>query len=103
MAVAKGQQCIHKCQIVVDGKKTAWCQQHDQRTLEPAQGRISENPSLSGAESVGVVRYLMSIESPSPEVVAAIEGAVAGAVPSSTHLTIWSKAVCMTWRNGTRL
>ncbi len=76
VAVAKGRKCILKCQIEVNGKKTAWCQQHDQRTLEPAQGRSSENPSLSGAESVGVVRYLMSIESPSPEVVAAIEGAV---------------------------
>tara|TARA_Y100001960_G_scaffold328928_1_gene418931 strand:- start:2500 stop:3642 length:1143 start_codon:yes stop_codon:yes gene_type:complete len=75
-AVAKGRDCILKCQIIVKGKKTVWCQQHDQRTLEPAQGRISENPSLSGAESVGVVRYLMSIDSPSPKIIAAIEGAV---------------------------
>ncbi|MEC9035809.1 MAG: pectate lyase [Verrucomicrobiota bacterium] len=75
-AVAKGRDCILKCQIIVKGKKTVWCQQHDQRTLEPAQGRISENPSLSGAESVGVVRYLMSIDSPSPKIISAIEGAV---------------------------
>ena len=76
VAVENGQACILKCQIVADGKKTAWCQQHDQRTFKPAQGRISENPSISGAESVGVVRYLMSIKYPSPEVVAAIENAV---------------------------
>jgi len=75
-AVRRGQECILKCQIVVKGKRTAWCQQHDQRTLEPAQGRISENPSLSGAESVGVVRYLMSIDSPSSKIIAAIAGAV---------------------------
>ncbi|MEC9327786.1 MAG: pectate lyase [Verrucomicrobiota bacterium] len=75
-AVRRGRECIFKCQIVVKGKKTAWCQQHDQRTLVPAQGRISENPSLSGSESVGVVRYLMSIDSPSPEIIATIAGAV---------------------------
>ena len=75
-AVMRGRKCILKCQIIVNEKKTAWCQQHDQQTLEPAQGRISENPSLSGAESVGVVRYLMSIDSPSPEIMAAIAGAV---------------------------
>jgi len=75
-AVANGISCILKCQIVVKGKKTAWCQQHDEKTLAPAQGRVSELPSISGAESVDVVRYLMSIEQPSPEVVKAVEGAV---------------------------
>ena len=75
-AVAKGIACVLKCQIEVKGRKTAWCQQHDERTLAPAQGRISELPSISGAESVDVVRFLMSIERPSPGVVRAVEGAV---------------------------
>lgn len=75
-AVKRGTNCILRCQIR-DGKQlTAWCQQHNELTLAPAQGRISELPSISGAESVGVVRYLMSIESPSPEVVEAVESAV---------------------------
>ncbi len=75
-AVERGIRCILQSQIR-DGKQlTAWCQQHDVLTLAPAQGRISELPSISGAESVGVVRYLMSIESPSPEIVEAVEGAV---------------------------
>ena len=75
-AVEKGIQCILKCQIVVGGRKTAWCQQHDEITLDPAQGRVSENPSISGAESVGVARYLMSIEEPSAGVIEAVKGAV---------------------------
>ncbi|SVC69363.1 uncharacterized protein METZ01_LOCUS322217, partial [marine metagenome] len=29
-AVDRGIPCILKCQIVVDGKKTAWCAQHDE-------------------------------------------------------------------------
>jgi hypothetical protein len=63
--------------IKQDGKRTAWCAQHDEKTFEPAWARSYEPPSLSGAESVGIVRFLMSIEEPSPEIVAAIEGAVA--------------------------
>ena len=46
-------------------------------TLEPAWARRFEPPSLSGYESVGLTRYLMSLDDPSPEVIAAVEGAVA--------------------------
>jgi PelA/Pel-15E family pectate lyase len=77
VAVEKGIDCILQTQIVVDGKLTAWCAQHNLRTLEPQTARSYEPPTISGSESVGVVRFLMSIEDPSPEVVAAIEGAVA--------------------------
>ena len=76
-AVARGIDCILKTQIKQDGRRTAWCAQHDEKTLEPAWARVYEPPSLSGAESVGIVRFLMSIEKPTPEIAAAIEGAVA--------------------------
>jgi len=76
-AVACGIDCILKTQIKQDGKLTVWCAQHDEKTLEPAWARAYEPPSLSGSESVGIVRFLMSIEEPTPEIVAAIEGAVA--------------------------
>ena len=76
-AVARGIDCILKTQIKQNGKLTAWCAQHDEKTLEPAWARAYEPPSLSGAESVDIVRFLMSIEKPTPEIVAAIEGAVA--------------------------
>jgi PelA/Pel-15E family pectate lyase len=76
-AVAKGIECTLKCQIVVNGKRTVWCAQHDQKTLEPRPARIYEKVSLSGNESVDVVRFLMSIDKPSPKVIQAIEGAVA--------------------------
>jgi len=76
-AVAKGIRCILQCQIEVDGRKAAWCAQHDERTLAPRKARSYELASISGAESVGVVRFLMEIEDPSDEVIAAIEGAAA--------------------------
>ena len=41
-----------------------------------AWARAYEPPSLSGGETVDLVRVLMSIEHPTPEIVAAIEGAV---------------------------
>ena len=76
-AVQKGIECILKCQIVVNGKKTAWCAQHDEKTFIPRKARSYELPSISGSESVGVVRFLMSIDNPSPEAIEAIQSAVA--------------------------
>jgi len=75
-AVKKGIDCILKTQIKQNGNLTVWCAQHDEKTLEPAWARAYEPPSLSGSESVGVARFLMFIEKPSPETVAAVKGAV---------------------------
>jgi PelA/Pel-15E family pectate lyase len=76
-AVAKGIDCILRTQIREDGQLTVWCAQYDEKTLEPAWARAYEPPSLSGSESVGIVRFLMEIEQPTPEIIAAIDGAVA--------------------------
>ena len=76
-AVEKGIECILKTQIVVNGKRTVWCAQHDEVTLAPAPARKYEVVSLSGGESVDIVRFLMSIKNPSAAVVEAIESAVA--------------------------
>jgi PelA/Pel-15E family pectate lyase len=75
-AVERGIDCILRTQIRQDGKPTAWCAQHDENTLKPAWARNYEPPSLSGSESVGIVRFLMGIEKPSPDIIAAVEGAV---------------------------
>lgn len=76
-AIAQGLDIILKTQVVVNGKKTVWCAQHDEVTLAPAPARTYEKISLSGSESVGIVRYLMSLEKPRPAVTFAIEAAVA--------------------------
>lgn len=77
VAIEKGVTCILKCQITVNGKLTAWCAQHDEKDFSPRPGRTYELVSLSGSESVGLCRYLMQIEKPTPEIVRAVEGAVA--------------------------
>ncbi len=76
-AVERGVACILKCQVVMDGKPTVWCAQHDEVTLAPALARAYELPSLSGSESAGVVRFLISLDKPSPEVIRAVKAAVA--------------------------
>jgi PelA/Pel-15E family pectate lyase len=65
-----------KCQIVVKGKKTAWCQQHDHETLLPTKARSYELPSICPGESTGIVQFLMEIEKPSAEVIDAIDHAM---------------------------
>lgn len=76
-AVQRGLALILRTQIRHQGRLTAWCAQVDELTLEPAWARKFEPPSISGNESVGIVRWLMSLPNPSAEVVAAVDGAVA--------------------------
>ncbi|WP_306433076.1 pectate lyase [Paenibacillus sp. J45TS6] len=57
-AVTKGVSLILQMQVVVNGKLTVWGQQHDSVTLKPAGARAYEVPSLSGQESVGIVKFL---------------------------------------------
>ena len=80
----RGVDCVLRTQVQRDGQLTAWCAQHDEKTLAPAWARKYEPPSLSGHESAGIVRFLMEIERPTPAVIAAVEGAVA-----------WFKAVAI--------
>lgn len=75
-AIAKGLDIILKTQIKVDSQLTAWCAQYDKDDLSPAKARAYELPSISGGESVGIVRYLMAIENQDQEVIKAIESAV---------------------------
>lgn len=74
-AFDRGVRCILECQIVVRGRPTAWCAQHDEKTLEPRKGRSYEHASISGGESAGVVRLLMSLEDPGPEVIGSVNAA----------------------------
>jgi len=76
VAVAKGLNFILQAQIKQNGRLTLWCAQHHEITLAPAWARAYEPPSLSGSESVGIVRFLMSIDNPSEAVVHSVESAV---------------------------
>ena len=75
-AIDKGIDCILKTQIIVAGKPTVWCAQHDEVTLLPANARAYELASFSGSESVGITLFLMNIPNPSKAIANAVEGAV---------------------------
>ena len=83
-AVALGIDCILKTQVRHDGKLAGWAAQYDEVTLEPTWARTYEPPALSGQETVSIVQFLIQIEEPTPEQVAAVEGSVA-----------WLKAVAI--------
>ena len=73
----KGLETTLQCQVVIDGKKTIWGQQHDHKTLAPCKARTYEFPSLCAGESTDVVRFLMAQPNPSPEIIDAIRSAIA--------------------------
>ncbi len=75
-AYNKGLDCILKTQINDAEKPTAWCQQYDEKTLQPAWARKFEPPSICNGESVEIVSLLMSIRQPSAAIKTAIENAV---------------------------
>jgi pectinesterase len=79
-ALAKGVDCILATQIEVSGKKTGWCAQHHEVTLEPANARAYELASISGSEGAAVLAFLMTLDLARPEmpkqgIIDAVEGA----------------------------
>jgi PelA/Pel-15E family pectate lyase len=76
-AYQKGINCILNCQIAENGKPTVWCQQHDNITLLPVGARTFELPSKASEESAEIVRLLMQVKNPNPQIIDAIKNAVA--------------------------
>jgi PelA/Pel-15E family pectate lyase len=75
--VVRGVQCILKTQLKQQEKLTAWCAQYNAKTLQPEMARKFELVSLSGSESVGIVRLLMRIEQPSAAIIESVNAAAA--------------------------
>lgn len=75
-AVQKGISCILRTQIMVNGQLTAWCAQYNHKTFEPEMARKFELVSISGDESVGILRFLMRIPNPEDAIKQAIKAGV---------------------------
>jgi len=71
-SVKSGIECILATQIVTEGRRTVWCQQHDALTLQPCSARNYEMPSETSAESAGIMLFLMEEPEPSPQIIAAV-------------------------------
>lgn len=75
-AIAKGIDCILKTQYKQNGVLTSWCAQYNAKTLVPEMARKFELASLSGSESVGILRFLMRQQNPTKEMIAAVNAAI---------------------------
>jgi PelA/Pel-15E family pectate lyase len=75
-AVDLGVGCILRTQIKVNDALTAWCAQYNRITLQPEMARKFELVSISGQESVGIIRFLMRQKNPSPDMITAIKAGV---------------------------
>jgi PelA/Pel-15E family pectate lyase len=76
-AVRRGVATIVTCQTRVGGALTAWGQQHDEKTLAPAAARTFELASHSPQDTTDILRFLMTLDVPSPDIVRAVDAAVA--------------------------
>lgn len=74
-SIDKAVEYILKAQIVSQGVLTAWCAQHDPVTYAPVGARAYELASISGKESVGIVKFLLSQEQ-TPEIENAVNWAI---------------------------
>ena len=90
--LARGLACVLASQITVEGRHTVWCQQHDMLTLLPAAARNYEPACECSSESVGLVRFLMSLPHPSPEITQAIASARAWFAKVAIHDRVWNRA-----------
>ncbi|MGP8243943.1 MAG: pectate lyase [Bryobacteraceae bacterium] len=84
-SVAKGIQCILATQIVENGHRTVWAQQHDALTLQPVAGRNYEPAAQCGSESAALILFLMRLPRPSPAVVDAVYAAAAWFRTTAIH------------------
>ena len=76
-ATARGVECLLAAQYVASGQRQGWGQQHDPITLQPVPARSYEHESLTPQESAGILRFLLTLPSPSPRVVAAVHAGAA--------------------------
>ena len=72
-----GLDCVLATQVVADGRRTVWGQQHDALTLQPVSARNYEMPSLASSESATMTLFLMQLPKPDSNVVVAVHAAAA--------------------------
>lgn len=76
-ALGRGVDCVIRLQVRQDGVPGAWCGQYDPLTLQPAEARNMEPVAFGSVESANLIKILMKLEDPRPELVESIEGGLA--------------------------
>jgi PelA/Pel-15E family pectate lyase len=87
-----GFACLLATQLrAPDGSRTVWCQQYDALTLQPCAARNFEPAAECSRESVALVEFLMKQPAPSPEVIAAVKGAMQWFDRHALHNVHWDR------------
>ena len=90
--LTRGIACIVAAQLRDGGgRRTGWCQQHDMLTLQACAARNYEPVAACTNESATLVRFLMTLEPPSPEVATAIRGAVDWFKRTALQNLVWTR------------
>lgn len=64
-------------QVVIDGRRTLWGQQHDALSQQPTAARAYEMPALASFESARIVDFLMTLPTPDDATRRAVHDAAA--------------------------
>lgn len=89
IAARHALNCILTTQIIVNGKRTIWAQQHDALTLAPVSARNFEPVALATGESSDILLYLMELPHPSPAVVAAVQAGITWLKAKAIYGQVW--------------
>jgi PelA/Pel-15E family pectate lyase len=88
----RGIRCLLAAQLRDNhGQRTVWSQQVDALTLQPCAARNFEPIAECSNESAGLVEFLLGVESPTPEIAAAVEGAMAWFQARALHGVVWNR------------
>ncbi|WP_294290128.1 pectate lyase [uncultured Sphingomonas sp.] len=90
-ATARGIACLLRMQVVVNGRKTGWGQQHDALTLRITSARNYEPAALAAPESAAILRYLMRLQR-TPTIAQAVEPGIAWLKESAIVGQAWRDA-----------
>ena len=75
-ALIKGIDFVIRSQISLKGVKTGWCAQHDPLSRQPVPARAMEPASLASIETSNLLKFLMTIRHPEPDLVSCISSAL---------------------------
>ena len=84
-SMQRGVECLLASQILVAGRRTVWCQQHDLLTLQPTSARNYEMPSQVGSESADILLFLMELPNPNAKIIIAVHSAAAWLEKTEMH------------------
>jgi PelA/Pel-15E family pectate lyase len=91
-SVARGINCILATQILENGRRTVWGQQHDALTLKPVAGRNYEPAAECSSESAAIILFLMKLPDPLPDVMSAVGAAVAWFKQTALHGKVYLRS-----------